>query len=93
MLALTSPTSGGPTVSIVRFRNKATEFSLVFIFSIYFRIDFFYVIQTVTLNAPLNKLQIYKNAIKKCIYGVVVVNSIGALFDRIYFLDILSILK
>jgi hypothetical protein len=29
-LALTSPTSGGRSVSIVRLRTKATEFSLVF---------------------------------------------------------------
>jgi hypothetical protein len=31
-LALTSPTSGGRSVGIVRLRTKATEFSLVFFF-------------------------------------------------------------
>jgi hypothetical protein len=31
-LALTSPTSGGRSVGIVRLRTKATEFSLVYMF-------------------------------------------------------------
>jgi len=30
MLALTSPTGGGPSVGMVRSRTKATEFSLVY---------------------------------------------------------------
>jgi hypothetical protein len=33
-LALTSPTSGGLSVGIVRSRTQATEFSLVFCFSL-----------------------------------------------------------
>jgi hypothetical protein len=32
-LALTSPTGGGRSVGIVRSRTKATEFSLVYVFT------------------------------------------------------------